>query len=543
MKLSSKQNEYIREAHSRWNLKEGAVRSGKSYVDVAYVILRRIRAVKDKDGLNVILGVSRETVERNILQPMREIYTDKVVGTINSKNIAVIAGCEVYCLGAEKKSQVSKIQGSSIKYCYGDEVAKWSQDVWEMLKSRLDKPYSVFDGSFNPEYPEHFLKKFIDDEKIEKYVQHYTIYDNPFLTKDFVSNLEKEYEGTVFYNRYILGEWARAEGLIYPMYDKALASIEDYYEDASIEDFVLSIDYGTMNAFACLVWAKVKGVYWAVDGYYYSGRDTGKPKTDEEYADDIVELCKPIIDKYESLYGKGFKKIKTIIDPSAASFITLMKKKGYFKVMAAVNAVLDGIRDTASAMQRGLIKIDPKIKEWQDEAKGYVWDEKTETEDRPIKVKDHCLVGNTMVMTEEGNKPIKDLVGTKGKVWSYNTQTEQKELKPYYDCRLTQKKAKIIKITCDDGRIIRCSEEHPILTERGYVIAKYLKETDKIIDITVKSIGIKKIEYDGVEDVYNMEVSDNHNFAIENGLIVHNCMDATRYLVSTLHIARHKHEL
>ena len=483
MKLSSKQNEYIREAHSRWNLKEGAVRSGKSYVDVAYVILRRIRAVKDKDGLNVILGVSRETVERNILQPMREIYTDKVVGTINSKNIAVIAGCEVYCLGAEKKSQVSKIQGSSIKYCYGDEVAKWSQDVWEMLKSRLDKPYSVFDGSFNPEYPEHFLKKFIDDEKIEKYVQHYTIYDNPFLTKDFVSNLEKEYEGTVFYNRYILGEWARAEGLIYPMYDKAIASIEDYYEDASIEDFVLSIDYGTMNAFACLVWAKIKGVYWAVDGYYYSGRDTGKPKTDEEYADDIVKLCQPIIDKYESLYGKGFKKIKTIIDPSAASFITLMKKKGYFKVMAAVNAVLDGIRDTASAMQRGLIKIDPKIKEWQDEAKGYVWDEKTETEDRPIKVKDHCLVGNTMVMTEEGNKPIKDLVGTKGKVWSYNTQTGQKELKPYYDCRLTQKKAKIIKITCDDGRIIRCSEEHPILTERGYVIAKYLKETDKIIDI------------------------------------------------------------
>ena len=43
LKLTPKQNEYIRNAHARWSLKVGAVRSGKSYVDVSYIIPKRIR--------------------------------------------------------------------------------------------------------------------------------------------------------------------------------------------------------------------------------------------------------------------------------------------------------------------------------------------------------------------------------------------------------------------------------------------------------------------------------------------------------------------
>ena len=114
-KFSPKQNEYIRNANHRWNMKIGAVRSGKSFVDITFMIPYRLRTLKDKPGLNVILGVSKETIERDVLQPMREIYTDAIVGTINQRNIAIVCGVPVYCLGAEKVSQVSKIQGSSIK--------------------------------------------------------------------------------------------------------------------------------------------------------------------------------------------------------------------------------------------------------------------------------------------------------------------------------------------------------------------------------------------------------------------------------------------
>ena len=215
IKLSEKQIEYTEQATHRWNIKSGAVRSGKSFVDTSAVIPVRIIERLGKPGLVVILGVSRDTIERNVLQPLREIYTDRRVGTINSRNVAYLFGEEVYCLGAEKISQVAKIQGSSIKYCYGDEIAKWNKEVFQMLKSRLDKPYSCFDGACNPEHPTHWLKEFIDNPDLDIYLQHYTIFDNPFLPEEYVKQLCKEYEGTVYYDRLILGLWKRADGAIY----------------------------------------------------------------------------------------------------------------------------------------------------------------------------------------------------------------------------------------------------------------------------------------------------------------------------------------
>lgn len=257
MQLSDKQNEYIANATRRWNLKSGAVRSGKSYVDTAFVVPFRIRERAGKPGLNVILGVSKETIERNVLQPMREIYTDALIGVINNRNIARICGEDVYCLGAEKISQVAKIQGMSIKYCYGDEVAKWNKEVFQMLKSRLDKPYSCFDGSCNPEHPTHWLKEFIDSPDLDIYLQKYTIFDNPFLPPDFVEALCKEYEGTIYYDRLILGLWKRAEGAIYRKFaddpDKFRCEIVDECSDSTeikqfrkrdITSIEFAIDFG-----------------------------------------------------------------------------------------------------------------------------------------------------------------------------------------------------------------------------------------------------------------------------------------------------------
>lgn len=369
-----------------------AVRSGKSYVDTAYIVPSRIRAVAKQPGLAVILGVSRDTIERNVLEPMREIYTNTLVSHINNKNQAFVCGEWVYCLGAEKVSQVAKIQGSSIKYCYGDEVAKWNKEIFEMLKSRLDKPYSCFDGSLNPEGPNHWLKKFLDQENLDKYIQHYIIDDNPYLPPDYVENLKKEYLGTVYYDRYILGKWALAEGLIYPMYQKAIV---DKIPDDEVFEYCVSMDYGTMNAFAMLLWERhANGIWYASRRYYYSGRDTGVQKTDMEYLKDIETTLFDLVEAIRRTNADGGKlqgmKIPVIIDPSAASFIALLKKTDWAKVIPANNAVADGIRETASAMYQDKIKILSSIPEWKKEVEGYVWDENAE-EDRPIKENDHLM--------------------------------------------------------------------------------------------------------------------------------------------------------
>lgn len=217
-----KQAEYIREAHHRWNFKGGATRSGKTYLDFRWTIPWRIRERADLDGLNVILGVTRSTIERNVLQPMRSHYGANLVGEINNENIVQLFGSPCYALGAEKVSQVTKLRGASIKYAYGDEVADWSPEVFDLLKSRLDKVYSTFDGTYNPGAPTHWLKKFLDSD-IDVFSQVYTIDDNPFLPQEFVRNLKKEYAGTALYGRYILGRWTASDGALFVTYPETTA--------------------------------------------------------------------------------------------------------------------------------------------------------------------------------------------------------------------------------------------------------------------------------------------------------------------------------
>ena len=404
MAFSVKQAEWFENAGHRWNFKTGAVRSGKTFADY-YTIPKRIRARVGKPGLAFIFGVSKSTIERNILEPMRSIWGDQLVGAIKSDNTAQLFGETVYCLGCEKVSQVAKIRGASIKYAYGDEVAEWNSEVFDLIKSRLDKPYSCFDGALNPESPNHWLKGFLDSNA-DIYEQHYTIFDNPFLPQEFVDNLCKEYAGTVYYDRYINGLWALAEGLIFPMYQKVLIDKLPEETKQPPEGICMSIDYGTMNAFACLLWKKFGGVWYATKGYYYSGRDTGVQKTDGEYLQDLQERfreeIKHCVDKLSNSIKTGVPaaKIEVIIDPSAASFIALLKKSGWAKVRPADNDVLNGIRETASAMNTGKIKVWKGIREWEKEMGGYVWESDGGTE-RPIKINDHyCDATRHMVKTK-----------------------------------------------------------------------------------------------------------------------------------------------
>lgn len=246
MIITDKQKEFIKNSTHRYNLKIGARRCGKTYLDILFTIPDRIISRKGKDGLICIFGVTTSTIERNVLQPLREIYGKELIGNINAKNIVKLFGEEVYCLGTEKVSQVSKIQGTSIKYAYGDEIAKWNKEVFIMIQGSLDKPYSCMDGALNPENKNHWLKKdFIDqvqEKGLDVYIQHYTIFDNPFLPKEFVQNLCKEYEGTVYYNRLILGEWCDAEGIIFTL----IANNKDRYitEEQHSGFISIGIDWG-----------------------------------------------------------------------------------------------------------------------------------------------------------------------------------------------------------------------------------------------------------------------------------------------------------
>ena len=380
MPFSVKQREFFDNANHRWNFKSGATRSGKTYMDY-YVIPQRIRARIGKPGLAVILGVTKSTIERNILEPMRDIWGTDLVGGISSSNICYLFGEKVYCLGAEKVSQVSKLRGSSLKYVYGDEVADWNEEVFELLKSRLDKPYSCFDGALNPQSPNHWLKAFLDRTDLDLYVQKYTLFDNPFNDKAFVEELCKEYAGSVYYKRYILGEWALAEGLVYPMFSRekhVVHGLIEYHRDSL---YYVSIDYGTVNPFAVglFEYSKRTRKSTMIKELHYEGRK--QPRVDnEKYYSMMCDLIGDIPIEY------------IIVDPSAAAFIETIKKYAKYIVKGADNDVLNGIQEVTKYLNQGLLLIHESCEETLKEFEAYAWDEEKSVksgEDVVVKESDH----------------------------------------------------------------------------------------------------------------------------------------------------------
>lgn len=361
----------------RINLLEGSVSSGKTWISL--VLWAFWVKTMPEDKLYMMCAKSLTTLKRNCLILLQELVGENNFSFSVPAKEGRLFGRKILLEGANDIRSESKIRGITLQGAYCDELTQFPRDFFTMLLSRLRLPNAKLIATTNPDAPSHWLKTdYIDRQEELNFLDvKFLLDDNTTLPDDYVHDIKAEYTG-VFYDRFILGNWVLAEGLIFPMYKDALAEPPQ----KKAEQYILSIDYGTLNAFAALLWGKYGDKWYAVDGYYYSGRDTGTQKTDEDYGNELDEWLKPY-------YADG-ERLKVIIDPSAASFITLLQRKRQYRVIHADNAVMDGIRDTASCLQTGKIKINPKLKAWIKEAEGYVWDESA-ADDRPVKVNDHYM--------------------------------------------------------------------------------------------------------------------------------------------------------
>ena len=381
MQLTPKQREYWLHANHRWNVKCGATRSGKTWLDY-YLLPRRVRACRGRAGLVVLMGNTVGPLQRNVIEPMQSIYGPALVSSIRVDSTAMMFGQRVHCLGADNQKHVDRLRGASIQYCYGDEVATWNADVFNMLKSRLDREYSLFDGTCNPEGPRHWLKRFLDSDA-DIFQQSYALSDNPFLPASVRESIEREYAGTVWYRRYVLGLWTQAEGAVYDMW-----SDENLFDEAEWERLdtsgmrrYVACDYGTANPMVFLdAWDDGTTLRIANE-YYYDSRARHRQKTDEQYADD-----------FEKFVNKD-RAVTVILDPSANSFRLSLRNRGY-RVKSADNAVLDGIRVTSAMIRRRrLLARRDRVPNLLRELDGYVWDESAARmgEERPVKMNDHAM--------------------------------------------------------------------------------------------------------------------------------------------------------
>jgi len=395
--LSDKQLDSMLDSIMRINIWEGAVRSGKTIASA----LRWCEYVSNsppKGGTLAMIGKTQTALQRNIIEPIMAFFPE-LCEYRRGNGEFFFRGQLIEVLGASDERAQDKIRGRTMAGAYGDELSLWPESFFTMLLSRLSVKGAKLFGTTNPDSPYHWLKRdYIDRAgELDIAVFHFSLEDNPGLDPGYVNNLKKEYTG-LWYKRFIDGLWVQAEGAVYDMFDTDIHVVDPYKalnlnhdltpscsvafmaNKAPVRHFV-SIDYGTANAttFGLFGYKGQKPPCYLLKEYYYDGRKSGRQKTDSEYADDLQDFM-------GGLRGK----CPVYVDPSALSFITELKKRG-FHIIEANNAVIDGIRFTGMMMRDGLFLMGDTCKHSIGEIQGYVWDDKAQKkgEDKPIKERDH----------------------------------------------------------------------------------------------------------------------------------------------------------
>lgn len=282
-----------------------------------------------------------------------------------------------YFFGGRDESSASLIQGVTLSGVMFDEVALMPRSFVEQAMARCSVTGSKFWFNCNPEYPEHwFYTEWIKraEDKNALYL-HFTMDDNPSLSEKVKQRYENLYSG-VFYERFVKGRWVAVHGAVYPF----MANEEMYFTvpKDGFSKYAISCDYGTVNPASFGLWGKCGGVWYRIDEYYFNSRTEGYQKTDEEHYSALCSLA-------------GNRKIsQVVVDPSAASFIEVVRRHGKFSVTSAQNNVVNGIRRVSQALKDGSIKICRGCKASKREFSLYRWDSRKHN-DVPVKENDHAM--------------------------------------------------------------------------------------------------------------------------------------------------------
>ena len=358
---------------------DGAIRSGKTVcmsLSFAMWALYRYRG-----GTFALCGKTVTSLRRNVVQPMAATLREmgfQVTVRIAQNLMEVSAGkrqARFYFFGGRDESSSALIQGITLHGVLFDEVALMPRSFVEQALARCSVEGSKFWFNCNPEHPGHwFYTEWIQKrrEKNALYL-HFTMADNPSLSAAMRARYEGLYAGA-FYERFILGRWTAPTGLVYPMFGPDCVSLPP----ERIDRCFISADYGTVNPSSFGLWGHSGGVWYRMEEYYYDSRREGSQQTDEEYYEALCALA-------------GDYPVEAVVcDPSAASFITLMRRHGRFEVRPAANDVLDGIRRVSTALKRGNIKIAPCCKDTLREFSLYRWEDSARR-DTPKKEHDHAM--------------------------------------------------------------------------------------------------------------------------------------------------------
>ena len=388
--FGDKHKEYISRAiKATISVAEGAVRAGKTVDNIAAFAYMIDRGVPDR--IHLATGSTSANAKLNIGDAnglgLEYIFRGRCRWTKYKGNEALIIKSHgrnyvVIFAGAAKADSYKKIRGNSYGMWIATEINLHHEDtIKEAFNRQLAAKVRKVFWDLNPSAPGAWIYKNYIDRFESQYnnrynYQHFTIRDNATITAQRLAEIEAQYDtNSIWYKRDILGQRCIAEGLVYPMFGPDCI-VEPITEPC--ERYVISMDYGIQNPTAMILWGKQDDTWYALKEFYHSGRETGSQKTDQQYYEELEKLAGDL--PIDCL----------IVDPSATSFIALVRQNHRFKVRKAINDVVDGIQKTAACLSNGKIKICACCERSIQEFGLYSWDDKA-VEDTPIKENDHAM--------------------------------------------------------------------------------------------------------------------------------------------------------
>lgn len=358
---------------------DGAVRSGKT---LAMGLSFFLWAMSCFDGKKFgVCGKTIASLRRNVLSEILPRLTE--LGARwqekRSENLVTVSfrGREnqFYIFGGRDESSASLIQGITFAGVLLDEVALMPRSFVEQACARCSVAGSRIWFNCNPAGPNHwFYKTWIQEAGKRNCLRlHFTMEDNPSLTQQIRQRYQRLYTG-VFYKRFVLGQWVQAEGRVYDFFTEEMTGTPP----ENCDKWYISCDYGTVNPMSMGLWGRCRGVWYRVKEFYFDSRAQMRQMTDGEYAQALESLAgdRPIT--------------AVIVDPSAASFLELLRRRGW-RVQKANNDVLSGIRLTSDCLKTGKIIIGPGCTDCLREMEEYVWDLKDGSKDKVRKEHDHAM--------------------------------------------------------------------------------------------------------------------------------------------------------
>ena len=402
--LSPRQLEFYYNSDAFLNIADGAVRSGKTHVNLhRFAVHTQVAPPGDM----MMVGRTRETVERNAISPMQQLLGPRRVRYNRGLGIARVGERLIWVVGINDAQAEAKIRGATLAGSYVNEGTVLQESAFDQLYDRHSVDGARMFLDTNPDSPFHWLKtKWIDNAALadeDLYRLRFSLRDNPYLPATYVSRLLRSHTG-LWKRRMIDGEWVQAEGSIYEQWDEDVHVVDAL--PGKPEKVAVGVDVGTQNATVFLAAALVRGAWYVFAEYYHSGRETGRQRTSGEYADDFVGWL-----------GKlGYAPSSVDVDPSAADFKLELRRRAVRNVRDADNSVIEGIRTVSTALTAGTLKVLKGCEGLRAEFPSYVWDPKAQKrgEDKPLKnqdAKDHALDACRYLVMRVLNRPALRVLG------------------------------------------------------------------------------------------------------------------------------------